>query len=167
MINGSNERTESSTSTETVFIRPTWDRVWMQVADTIAQRSLCSRAQVGCVVVDDDQSVLAASYNGPPPGYTTSGPCKNWCERAKTGPSVSYDSCPANHAEINAIARMASVSGTTFYINRMCCMTCAKAMASAKVRRVVCKLTDIDGHFDSEKIVEFLNNCGVSVHRVV
>jgi deoxycytidylate deaminase len=139
----------------------------MQVADTIGSRSKCSRAKVGVVVVDQNQSVLAASYNGPPPGLDVDGWCTGWCDRAKSGPSDSYDNCPANHAEINAITRMPASEGATVYINRMCCFTCAKALASAKVSRVVCKYTDLDGHIDDTKIIEFLTACGVRLDRAV
>lgn len=161
MTNVSNERTESNTSTD--FPRPSWDQVWMSVADTIGSRSRCTRAQVGCVVVDKNQSVLAASYNGPPPSMEVDGNCKHWCDRARTGDTTSYDNCPANHAEINAITRMPSTQGATVYINRMCCFTCAKALASAGVKRIVYKETNLDAHLNRKAILDFLWNCGVTV----
>lgn len=153
MTNDLKKPTGSNTSS-----RPSWDETWMSVADTIARRSQCSKAQVGCVVVDEDQQVLAASYNGPPPGSDYSGPCSDWCKRAITGESTpDYSNCPSSHAEINAIARMPrTTKETTIYINRMCCFSCAKAIASAGIGRVVYKITDIDGHIDSGPIGEFL-----------
>ena len=161
MTNNSNEHTESNTSD-----RPDWDSVWMAASNTIGSRSLCSRAKVGCVIVGPDQSVLSATYNGPPPGLEMSGPCSGWCERAKTGESTAdYENCPSNHAEINAIARMAPVVGATAYVNRMCCMTCAKALAAARIGRVVCEKTEIDGHLNKDT-VKYLESCGVSISFV-
>src|SRR5690242_17090044 len=109
-------------------LRPSWEITWMSVAEVISHRSQCSKAQVGCVVVDEDQQVLSASYNGPPPGTSFKGPCSGWCRRAVTGESTpDYSNCPSSHAEINAIARMPrTTKATTIYINRMCCFSCAK-----------------------------------------
>ena len=137
----------------------------MDVADIGGARSKCTRARVGCVIVDEAQNVLAVSYNGPPPHYPAEGSCINWCPRAQGlgGTTNDYSNCPSTHAEINAISRMSRNHGvtTTAYVNRMCCNTCAKALASAGVSRVVCKVTDIDGHLDSEGVATYLAACGV------
>lgn len=154
--------TESNT-----LSRPTWKQTWMSVAETIALRSQCSKAQVGCVIVDEDQQVLAASYNGPPPGTNYAGPCSGWCKRAITGESTpDYSNCPSSHAEINAIARMPQTTKPkTIYINRMCCFTCAKAIASASIKNVIYLDTSIDEHLNINDTVTFLNNAGIYVER--
>ena len=63
--------------------RPSWDEVWMQVADTVALRSRCSRAQIGAVVVSKDQRVSSTGYNGPAASFPNEGECVNWCPRRK------------------------------------------------------------------------------------
>lgn len=160
MTNDWKRHTESNTST-----RPTWDDTWMSVASVIALRSQCSKAQVGCVVVDEDQQVLSASYNGPPPGTSYNGPCIHWCTRAITGESTpDYSNCPSSHAEVNAIARMPrTTKQTTIYINRMCCFSCAKTIASAGISRVVYAITDIDSHLNKNDTAEFLRNAGIII----
>ena len=160
MTNDSKNPIEQSISTN----RPSWDQMWIKTSKLIAQRSRCSRAQVGAVFVDDDKNVLAMSYNGPPSGLDVEGDCINWCPRAQGmgGISNDYSNCPSNHAEINGLLRMVSTdSGITAYINRLCCMTCTKALAAANVSRVVCLITDIDAHLDTEATIVYLRSCGI------
>lgn len=147
--------------------RPNWDDIWLSVADTICTKSRCSRAQVGCVIVDDSNTVKSVSYNGPPPGYPVEGMCIDWCPRAMGvgGISNDYSNCVANHAEMNAISRITGEihGGLTAYVNRFCCSTCAKALAGAKISRVVCKQTNIDTHLDLDATEQFLTDCGIVV----
>lgn len=159
---------DSKTHTELSTLgRPSWDDTWINQAEVISQRSLCSRAKVGCAAVDEEQHVLAMTYNGPPPGYEAEGECINWCPRAQGVGAIGndYSNCPSNHAEMNAVARMPRTPGraVTVYINRLCCSTCAKALAAAGVTRIVCRKTDIDGHLGLETTLTYLSDCGVAV----
>ena len=64
-------------------MRPRWSTVWMEVAWIVSRRSLCSRAQVGCVIVDEHNRVESVSYNGPAPKFHHGGKtCESWCPRA-------------------------------------------------------------------------------------
>ena len=45
--------------------RPTWDKIWMTMAETIAQRSHHSTFKVGALIVTSDNTqVLSLGYNG-------------------------------------------------------------------------------------------------------
>lgn len=149
--------------------RPSWDEVWMRMAQIMGERSKCSRAQVGCVIVSADQSVLSASYNGPPPNYPAEGSCSNWCPRAqgKGDLGSTYDNCPSAHAETNGIARAdhSRIIGATAYVNRASCIGCAKALAAAGVVRLVHIVGDNDMHRNPEATEDFLRQCGVQVVR--
>lgn len=139
----------------------------MKMADVIAQRSKCSRAKVGCVIVDEDQNILAAAYNGPAPKWTEWGSafsCIEWCPRAQGigGTTSDYSNCPSNHAEINAIARMRpTTKRTRAYVNRLCCINCTKALAATGVSMVMCQKTDIDDHIDTTTIRDYLDACDI------
>ena len=151
--------------------RPSWDSVWMQTAEAIAKRSKCSRACVGAVIVDAHQNVLSCSYNGPPPSWPTpTDSCQDWCPRAQSEVTsgMSYDTCPASHAEANGIARADSqrLFGATCYVTSSCCMTCAKLLAAAGITRIVHKVLPSDSHRDPERVEAFLRQCGVEVVRV-
>lgn len=149
--------------------RPTWEQVWQDMADIIATRSLCCRAQVGCVIVSQDQKVLAASYNGAPPAYRVEGTCENWCERGRGEGLMdnSYINCPAVHAEVNAISRAdySEIKGATAYSTRGTCMNCAKSLAAAGISRLFHRVENIDLHRDPDVVEKFLQDCGIEVLR--
>jgi dCMP deaminase len=141
----------------------------MQVADTISNRSLCSRAQVGCVIVAEDQSVLAVSYNGPPAGYEVEGQCVDWCPRALGvgGLAADYDNCPTVHAEVNACARAPQIRlrNATAYSTRASCLNCCKTLAASGIVRLVHRVSSVDSHRKPEASEEFLRSCGIEVVR--
>jgi deoxycytidylate deaminase len=61
-------------------MRPSWDDVFMGMAEMLAQRSTCARLHVGSVVVtDDNHRILSMGYNG---NYTN-GP--NECDSEEPG----------------------------------------------------------------------------------
>lgn len=153
--------------------RPTWDHVWLDCTHIMSQRSRCVRAQVGAVIVADDQTVISMSYNGPPKDYPTSeGDCSDWCPRAqKTSNedlSPTYDDCVAVHAEANAIARadFSRMKGSTVYVSTGCCKGCAKLLANSGVKRVVFQHEEGRDYRNPEATVEFLQLCGIVVDEV-
>jgi dCMP deaminase len=150
--------------------RPTWDEVWMDVAETIARRSLCSRAQVGAVIVSRAQRISATGYNGPAASWTEPGNCINWCPRAqgRTELDGTYDSCPAIHAEANALLYVdrSHVEDGAIYITGACCMQCAKLISNSGISRVIMKIRDIDIHRKPETVVSYLIKCGLDVTTI-
>lgn len=149
--------------------RITWDQVWMGMADIMAQRSKCCRAQVGCVIVSESQNLLAASYNGPPANYTAEGSCELWCPRGR-GEGImdaTYSNCPTVHAEVNAVARTdhSEIIGATAYSTRSTCINCAKSLAAAGIVRLVHRVEDIDSHRNPTDVEDFLQECGIKVER--
>jgi dCMP deaminase len=149
--------------------RPSWDEIWMQTAHAIAERSLCSRAKIGCVIVTRDQRIEAASYNGPPPAFDhRNKPCIAWCERGLHGVTTDgYDNCPANHAEANAISRSnwSELDGATLYVTSSMCKTCAKLVLATGIKRVVQVVYDKDVHRKTEETERFLRLNGIDVTR--
>lgn len=157
--------------------RPTWDEAWANLARAIAQRSRCDRAKIGSVVVDKTQRVLAVSYNGPPAAYWPANQrpessCTEWCQRAKWGPSpntaASYEDCPANHSEINALLatdRTQREDGSIFVTGSLC-YSCAKAVANSGLARVVVVDGATDGsdrHRVPNRSLALLDRCGIEV----
>lgn len=149
--------------------RPTWDDTWMAVADVLARRSLCERAQVGAVIVGADNQVISATYNGPPPGLPVTGLCGVWCERSQSGDTApSYDSCPSNHAEANAIARSdwSRMYGGTIYVTTFVCMNCAKLIAATGISRVVHRYDPDALYRNPADVALFLVRNGIHVEAV-
>jgi len=149
--------------------RPTWDEVWLEMTDVIGRRSLCSRAQVGAVIVTADNRVQAASYNGSAPKLPVDGPCIDWCPRAMaeagTKLDTGYNDCYALHAESNAIARSdhTQLDGATIYVNGSVCMNCAKMITATRISRVVMRINPSDAHRAPGEVIRYLQECEISV----
>lgn len=149
------------------LIRPSWDTTWMDIAETIALRSRCSRARVGAVVVSKHQRISATGYNGPAAHWPHESDCIDWCPRAqgKTPLDNMYDACPSIHAEANALLYVdrSNVEGGTIYVTGACCMQCAKLVSNSGLSRVVMKIREIDVHRKPQDVIDYLIKCGIDV----
>jgi dCMP deaminase len=114
--------------------RPSWDDIWSQVADQVAQRSLCVRAQVGAVIVNADNRIVSTGYNGPPAGFEHRHlPCSEWCERGADPDGGDMYRCASVHAEANALLTgdRSSWQGGAMYVTKHPCWECAKLIANS------------------------------------
>ena len=108
--------------------RPSWDKIWMDFASTLALRSTCRRASVGCVVVSmDNSTVMGLGYNGGPKGG------RNTCLSDEPG------KCGHLHAEINALikANYRDAAPRKAYLTLSPCVPCATALVNFGVEEVV------------------------------
>lgn len=147
--------------------RPSWDNTWLKVAWVMGDRSRCSLAQVGAVIVTADQKVASTGYNGPPAGREVRGPCSNWCPRAKEGTirGTDYSTCESIHAETNALLRAdhSAIRGGTIYVSRACCINCARMVANSGAVRLVHAVRNDDIHRDPASVRSMLESCGIDV----
>lgn len=114
-----------------IISRISRDEMFMSMADLVAKRGTCGRAQVGAVITIHNR-IVTMGYNGPLPGQPH---CSNdVCDTSKT-------CVRAVHAEMNAIAHAAkigiSVKGGTLYCTYAPCSTCARMLIQAGVVKVV------------------------------
>ncbi len=112
--------------------RPDWDEYFLKLAMLASERATCPRMHCGCVLVKN-KSVIATGYNGSIPG-------DDHCEDA--GCILVENHCVRTvHAEMNALIQAARrghpVDGASAYVTNMPCTTCAKALITAGVKRVV------------------------------
>jgi len=113
----------------------------MQIAKQVATRSTCLRRHVGAVIVRDKR-ILATGYNGAPSGFKHCS--ETGCLREKLGiPSGQrQEICRGLHAEQNAIIQAAlhgvSIRGSDIYVTHQPCITCAKMIINAGIKRVIC-----------------------------
>ena len=121
-------------------MRPSWDEYFMQIAHQVATRSTCLRRHVGAVIVRDKR-ILTTGYNGAPSGVQHCDVAG--CLREEMGiPSGQrQEICRGLHAEQNAIIQAAlhgvSTEGATIYTTHQPCITCAKMIINAGIRRAV------------------------------
>ncbi|MCA1807699.1 MAG: dCMP deaminase family protein [Actinobacteria bacterium] len=149
--------------------RPDWDEIWLEVAEAVASRSLCVRAQVCAVIVDTHHRMVSTGYNGPPAGFDHwNAPCDQWCNRASY-PDVPGMHCASVHAEANALiaSDRSRWQGGTMYVTKHPCWECAKLIANSGLDRLVVKPSKPtpDGHH-SEGTYDFLEECGITVEVV-
>jgi dCMP deaminase len=139
----------------------------MQVADAISQRSRCSRAQIGAVVVSKDQRISSTGYNGPASLFPTEDECMSWCPRAQglTTLDNTYDSCPSIHAEANALLYVdrSRVEGGTIYITDAACYQCAKLISNSGITRVVMRIGTRAAHRLPDATVDYFKKCNIDV----
>lgn len=111
----------------------------MGMAETIAERGTCSRAQVGAIIVRDSR-LISSGYNGVPAGMRH---CDHSLDGWGDGPnSPRNPGCLMSvHAEANAIAFAARYGSTVdaceMFTTHQPCLDCAKLIINAGILRVV------------------------------
>jgi dCMP deaminase len=110
----------------------------------------------GCVLVKN-KNVIATGYNGSIPG-------DDHCE--DIGCLIIDNHCVRTvHAEMNALVQAAkrghAVEGATVYVTNMPCTTCAKALITAGISRVV-----VFSDFHDTLAVQFFNKAQVSIDKL-
>jgi len=146
--------------------RPSFDEIYMNLAEQLALRSHCVKMKVGAVLTKDTR-IISLGYNGPPAG--THNCDEEWPE---TGcPRDSKGSCSlALHAEQNAILYAAKnkvdMNGATLYVTLAPCIACARVIFSIGIKKVIYKnsYAEYKG-IGIEEGVEFLKKFGVEVVR--
>ena len=146
--------------------KPSFDEIYMDLAENLAKRSHCVKAQVGAVLTKDTR-IVSLGYNGPPAGTHN---CdidfpKEGCPRDSKG------SCSlALHAEQNAILyaskNKVSIEGSTLYVTLSPCISCARVIYTMGIKKVfyIHSYADFNG-LKSDEGVDFLQKFGVEVVR--
>jgi dCMP deaminase len=141
--------------------RPSWDDYFVQITLQVATRSTCMRRQVGAVIVKG-RRILSTGYNGAPVGFPHCD--ETGCLREQLGiPSGErQEICRGLHAEQNAIIQGAlhgiSVAEADIYTTHQPCITCAKMIINAGIRRVIAV-----NSYPDELARSFLRDAGIEV----
>src|SRR5436305_10263188 len=117
--------------------RPTFDEIYMELAQNLAHKSHCVKIKVGAVLTKDTR-FISLGYNGPPAG--THNCDEEWPESGC--PRDSKGSCSlAIHAEQNAILYAVkngtSIENATLYVTLSPCISCARIIFSSKILKVI------------------------------
>jgi dCMP deaminase len=144
--------------------KPSFDDIYMELAENLAKRSHCVKAKVGAVLTKDTR-IISLGYNGPPAGTHN---CD--IEWPKDGcPRDSKGSCSlALHAEQNAILYAAksnvSIEGSTLYVTLSPCISCARVIYTIGIKKVyfLKSYAQYKG-IPTDEGVEFLKKFGVEV----
>jgi dCMP deaminase len=148
-------------------MRPTFDEIYMELANKLAKRSHCVKMHVGAVLCKDTR-IISLGYNGPPAG--THNCDEEWMDHGC--PRDSKGGCSlAIHAEQNAILyaakNQATMDGATLYVTLSPCLACARIIFTSGIKVVYYQdsYADYKG-IPSDEGVDFLKKFGVTVHRM-
>ncbi len=102
------------------------EEVFMRMAEELAKRSTCVRAQVGSVITNAELTqVLGVGYNGNARGLANS------CDSAEPG------SCGCVHSEANCLIKAgALIPRKLMFVTTSPCVMCAKMTINTNVTRV-------------------------------
>lgn len=90
------------------------DSYYIKIAEAVSLNSPCLKKHYGAIIVKDD-TIVATGYNGPPRGEAH---CEHCTKKQGKKDFDEYCSCPAVHAEMNAIIAVnrEQMNGATLYL---------------------------------------------------
>ena len=134
------------------------ENYYLDIAETVLERSTCTRRCDGAIIVNDDEMV-STGYNGAPRGRKNCmdlGCCTREAMRVPSGER--YELCRSVHAEMNAIISAArrDTLGSTLYLagreaktgellhDATSCSMCRRLIINAGIERVVIRNTETE-----------------------
>jgi len=132
--------------------RPSWDKIWMTMAETIALRSHHPTFKVGALIVTSDNTqVLSLGYNGNAAGMS------NVPQSEKPGCSGLL------HAEINALLKLDynNPKDKVMYLTLSPCENCAMAIINSGIKKVVYK-----EEYRNVAGINILKNANIDIFKV-
>lgn len=147
---------------------------YLDIAETVLERSTCLRRNFGAIIVKNDQ-IISTGYNGAPRGRmncSDAGQCSRDSLNIPKGQR--YELCRAVHAEANAIiaASRSDLIGSDIYL--AChnaktgeidgdiepCMMCKRYIINAGIARVIVRITrnefkiiDVESWVDNDETI--------------
>ena len=144
------------------------ENYYLDIAETVLERSTCLRRCYGAIIVKNDE-IVSTGYNGAPRGRKN---CMDlgYCTReALNIPSGErYELCRSVHAEMNAIisaARRDTLGSTMYLAGRQAsgellrhatsCTMCRRLIINAGIDRMVIRTGEMD--YDVVKVQEWID----------
>ena len=146
------------------------ENYYLDIAETVLERSTCLRRRYGAIIVRNDE-IVATGYNGAPRGRKNCsdlGGCVR--ERMQVPRGERYELCRSVHAEANAIisaARNECIGGTLYLAGEdaksgailgdaTSCSMCRRMIINAGLARVVIRNTPAE--FTVVPVSEWIEN---------
>lgn len=124
---------------------------YLDIAETVLERSTCLRRHYGAVIVKNNE-IISTGYNGSPRGITNCIDLKK-CIRSECPRGTGYENCIAVHAEMNAIisSKRSDMLESSLYLvgkeidgnyvkNGEPCSICKKIIINAGIKIVVIRI---------------------------
>ena len=131
---------------------------YLDIAETVAERSTCLRRRYGAIIVKNDE-IISTGYNGAPRGRKNCIDLNRCIREEMNVPSGErYELCRSVHAEANCIisASRRDMLGATLYLackdgksdalmpGTSSCTMCRRQIINAGISQVVIRDTDED-----------------------
>ncbi|MBR2521053.1 MAG: cytidine deaminase [Oscillospiraceae bacterium] len=128
---------------------------YLDIAETVLERSTCLRRNYGAIIVANDE-IVSTGYNGAPRGRSNCVDLSYCTRNAMNIPSGErYELCRSVHAEANAIisAKRADMYGATLYLagrevdtgeyisDITPCSMCKRLIINAGISVVICRVS--------------------------
>jgi len=118
--------------------RISFDEYAMNLAFVASWRGTCARRQVGAVLVNRRNHILAIGYNGVASGVEHCRGSNPLCPGAQLPSGTGLDLCGAIHAEQNALLQCRDVYDIkTVYCTLSPCLHCVKLLMNTGAERIV------------------------------
>lgn len=155
---------------DTIMERVSKENYYLDIAQTVAERSTCMRRNFGAIIVKDDV-IVSTGYNGAPRGRKN---CNEiaYCIRDKLNipRGERYELCRSVHAEANAIiaAPRDRMLGATLYMvcvnpkdgslyaGTNSCMMCKRQIINAGIETVVVR--DTRDEFRTIRVTDWIED---------
>ena len=156
------------------------ENYYLNIADSVLERSTCIRRKYGAIIVQNDE-LVSSGYNGAPRGRencTDLGFCLRESLNIPSGSN--YELCRSVHAEANAIisARRSDMLGATMYLvgrdsktgelitDATPCAMCRRFIINSGIKRVISRsgedsytVTNVrDWVFDDDSLIGIPDN---------
>lgn len=146
------------------------ENYYLDIAQTVSERSTCMRRHFGAIIVKNDV-IVSTGYNGAPRGRKN---CTDLCSCIRDELNIPrgerYEMCRSVHAEANAIiaASYNDMIGATLYMtcisakdgsimpDTCSCMMCKRQIINAGITTVV--IRDDKEHYRTIDVKEWIEN---------
>lgn len=138
--------------------RPSWEEFWFTLALFYSTRGTCDRLKAACLLVDKNNRLVGAGYNGSLPGHPH-------CD--EVGHLMVDGHCLRTlHAEVNAIIHsIGDLEGATAYILGTPCIDCVKKLLAKKIKRIIFTKDYDNQARGGEHIFELAKMSGAEISR--
>jgi dCMP deaminase len=139
--------------------RPSWEEFWFTLALFYSTRGTCDRLKAACLLIDKNNRLVGAGYNGSLPGQPH-------CD--DVGHLMVEGHCVRTlHAEVNAIMHsVGDLEGATAYVLGTPCIDCVKKLLAKNVKKIYFTRDYDNQARGGEYVFQLVKDAGAEMKKV-
>lgn len=140
--------------------KPTWDDTFLELMHVIAKRSDDPHTKVGCVIVDEEKTIVSMGYNGAPRGIPN-----EWVADAPRNEKYDWVEHADRNAIYNAVRTGVMLHHCTMYLPWCPCAACARGIIQSGIIEVVIEMDSVREAWlvSCGKALRMLHHTGIEV----